>query len=466
MADITADDVLAQLQNSITLSNSTWDVTSGPVIDVMARPQSGQIAAAENAASDLRQLFTLQFPAVITSDEATAALGNYGSAPGLGRKAQVTQYFMSFSKPTVDVPIPAGSLVSNVDGSLVYTVIASNTIYAASSTSYYNPSRNTYEIPITIQAIGVGSQYEIPAQRINTLLTPIIGIDATENRSVPTLGTSAETLVSQSTRLSNALLGINKGATGGLATLITNAFSDLISDVSVVQPFDKEFTRMISGPALDMYLMGSAYVSVTQSFQVLAGDVQFLLTNVPVFSINSVLFNNTAVTNYQLVPDSSRATGYSLDSQDYVVFSTPFAVAGVLTVGYTYNSILSMVYSQLFSSGSSYLFNTDMLLRLPFNVSVNIQGVAKVLPSYSATDVTTQINAYLQKLLTPTSFSNNILYPEITRQNLLNSVPGIQTLRFNTFKRNVGSLSPVEVIILNKNEEFYYDATIINIQVN
>src|SRR5512135_960789 len=119
----TADQIAQELTTSIETTDSTLDTTQGPIPDILIRPQSGQIAIAEADAESLRQLFTLQFSSVATDDEVKNALANFGSTPGSGAFSKTIQYFMRFTRPTEDIVIPAGSLVSNTDGTMVYKVI-------------------------------------------------------------------------------------------------------------------------------------------------------------------------------------------------------------------------------------------------------------------------------------------------------------------------------------------------------
>ena len=112
----TASQISQELASSINESDPTLDTTQGPIPDIFIRPQSGQLAKASSDSESLRQLFSLDFAQSATPQEIQQALANYGSTPGLGEPSSHIQYFMRFSRPTSDVVIPAGSLVSNQDG--------------------------------------------------------------------------------------------------------------------------------------------------------------------------------------------------------------------------------------------------------------------------------------------------------------------------------------------------------------
>lgn len=460
----TAEDIKLELEASILQTDKTLDVVQGPIPDIMIKPQAGQLANASSDAESLRQLFTLQFSSSATDEEVQYALSNYGSAPGAGTKAQHIQYFMRFTKPLVDIIIPSGTLVSSVSGDTVYRIVNGGTIVAASASLFYNASRKSYELGLLVEAVGIGTKYNLPANRVISLLTPVSGIDSTENRSPSTGGREKETRDSQTSRLKTSLLGINLGAPGGIKSKIQNEMPELVTDVAIIQPFEKEFYRSTIGPALDIYVIGSSYEVYTQIYTAIGGETQIPLVKKPVVSILSLTINDITVSG-SLVSDTSLETGYSLISNDVVVLSTPLAAFDTVTLEYEYDKILESVYSYVFSSGSEFLFNTDILMRQPFKIAPVLGGDIQALPSYSVTEVEQNVLTYLSNLFTFSTFTE-ILYPEIVRENVLTQVTGVQNFRLKEFRRSSGSLSIIEPIRYARNEisEFnanYYKITVV-----
>jgi len=460
----TASDIQLALQNSILQTDSTLDVVQGPIPDIFINPQAGQLAISSQDAESLRQLFTLQFDASATTVEIQKALANYGSTPGSGEYASHIQHFMRYVRPSVDITIPAGTLVSNISGDLVYRVVTGGTIVAASSSSYYNASRKTYEIGLFVEAVGIGVAYNLPQYRVIVLATPVIGIDSTENRTASTGGAEVESVESQSSRLSTSLLGINKGAPGGLQSEILNQLPETVTDVAVIQPFEKEFTRLTTGPALDIYCIGSSILSFTQTYIASGGETHIYFTNVPVTSITSVMLNNIAISSYTLVQDTSSETGYSLDSTDYVLLGTTLSLGDTVVIQYTYNSTPASVYSVVYGSGSTYLFNTDILIRQPFYVPPVISGSIQALSSYSVTEVEQKVLTFFTNKFNFTTFIE-IVYPEDIRQQVLTQVSGVLNFTLTQFRRSTGSLSAIEPLQFARNEisvfnTNYYSVTV------
>lgn len=435
------------LKDSINTTDPSLDTTQGPIPDIMIRPQAGQLALSSEEAESLRTLFTLQFPTAITEEEARLALANYGSSPGVGTKSQHTQYFLRFTRPTEDVIVPTGTLVSNGDGSLTYRVVSGGTMAVSGIDSFYNSTRNAYELGLLVEATGTGTEYELPRFRVNTILTPVPGIDATENRTKSSGGSSQESLDSQANRLRSSLLGVNLGSPGGLKTQILNMLNSEVTDVSTIQPFHPGFFRLTDRAALDVYVVGSSSSLYTQTAIATAGQTQFVLDKKPALEVNSVLINGVSgMVEFTLVNDSSNESRLSLNAQDVVVIS-PAAMAGdTVVIEYTYNKVPEDVYNTVYDNSNEYFFNTDILVRSPIPVNPVISGEIRVLPSYPVTEIEAAIEDFNANFFNFTTFKGSVL-PEEYRQTLLTSVSGIQTFRLTEFRRKLGALSDLEPIL-------------------
>lgn len=460
----TAEDIKLELKESIQQTDKTLDVEQGPIPDIFINPESGQLANASEDAESLRQLFTLNFDASATDEEIRKALANYGSSPGEGTKASHIQHFMRFTRPSVDITIPAGTLVANVDGDLVYRVMTSGNILSGSASSYYNASRRTYEIGLLVEAVGIGEKYNLPENRIIVLTTPVSGIDSTENRSKSIGGKEKETKESQTERLKNSLQGINLGAPGGLQDAIKNSLPELVLDVAVIQPFEKEFQRLTIGPALDIYCISDNIQSFTQTYTASGGETQIPLTKVPVFQILTLTVNNVSGISYTLVIDTSVETGYSLEANDYVILATALGLGDIVVIQYEYNKSLEDIYSVVFSEGTSYLFNTDILIRLPFKIPPVIGGEIQALASYPTTEVEQNVLTYLTNYFTFTEFTE-VIYPEVLRQKVVTEVSGVQNFRLTEFRRSSGSLSTIEPLVFARNEISIFDTNYYKVTV-
>ena len=453
------------LKKSIEATDATIDTEQGPVPDTMIRPQSGQLAEASADAESLRSLFTLQFNTSATEEEIGLALGNYGSAPGEGGKARHIQYFMRFTRPSSDIPILAGTLVGNSDGSLTYRVVNTGTITFSSIDTFFNSTRNAYEIGLLVEATGTGSEYELSKFRVSSLITPVYGIDSTENRSKSQGGVPKETVSNQSTRLKSSMKGINLGAPNGLRNKILNSLSSEITDVAIIQPFELEFQRIIAGPALDIYVIGQNVAVFTETVVAITGQTEIVLKHKPAISVNSLLVNGVSgVVTYSLVNDLTQESGRSLNAYDTIVLNTALISGDVVVVEYQYNKALEDVRDVVFAAGEEYLFNTDILIRAPFVINPIVEGEVRTLPSYPTNDIEVAIEEFNATTYNFSLFQS-VLYYEKVRQDMITAISGIQTFKIKKFRRNTGSLSDLEPIVLKRNEVLEYNPNIVNIKV-
>lgn len=459
------EDIIKELEDSIISTDKTLDVAQGPIPDIFIRPQAGQLAIASDEAESLRQLFTLDFEVSATDEEIRNALSNYGSTPGEGVKARHVQTFLKFTRPSEDISIPAGTLVSNSTGDLIYRVVTAGTMLEASADTFFNATRNSFEISLLVEAIGVGEDFNLPINRVNTVVTPVNGIDSTENRQASTGGASKETKDEQATRLKTALLGRNVGSPGGVTSLITDALPETITDVAVIQPFEPEFTRLVIGPALDLYNIGEISESYTQSFTALGGETQIVLEKVPALAITSLTVNNlSGVVGFTLVSDTTVETGGSLTATDIVVLDTTLIAGDFVVIIYTYNKALEDVQTVVFAESQEFLFNTDILVRAPFVVNPRIVGEIQALASFSTTEVEEDVTAFLTTEFTFTEFIETV-YPEVIRQRVITEVSGVQNFRLTEFRRATGSLSDIEPMVFARNEVSVYNPDVVDVTV-
>jgi hypothetical protein len=256
------------------------------------------------------------------------------------------------------------------------------------------------------------------------------------------------------------------GAPGGIQGLITDTLPELVSDVATVQPFEKEFTRLVTGPALDLYNIGSATEAYTQTYTATGGETQIVLEKVPALSIDTLTVNDIsgAVTG-TLVIDETFESGLSLNATDVLVLDAPLALNDVVQIVYQFNTVLEQVQATVFSEGAEFLFNTDILVRSPFPVNPRIVGTVQALASFSTTEVEQDVQTFLQTEFTFTEFTETI-FPEVIRQRLISEIAGVQNVIFTEFHRATGSLAAIEPMVFNRNEVSVYFADLVSLEVS
>lgn len=451
------------LAESINSSDPSWDTVQGPVRELFTLPMSGVIADTEQTAEDLRLLFSLNFEKTASEDEIRNALSNYGSTPGIGTRSSHVQHFIRYTRPRENITIPLGTLVSNATGTLVYRTTQEVVMLQAQADSYYNATRRVYEIPATVEAQGVGPEYELPAFRINTLLSQVNGIDTTENRAKSSKGLPSETTAQQTERLKEILLGLNINTQGGIRKRILDVFPSQVSMVQVVTPTDPEFQRTQFRPSIDVYVRGETSNIATETIVAIAGQTEIFPNRQPLIAINSVTINGIAAVDYTLVKDESRETRGSLSAMDLILLSIPLNTGDQVEISYTYNKLLGDVQQLVFNDSSESIFKTDYLVRSYLTVKPFISLELKVLSSYSFSEVSTNVRNRIAEILDAVVYRQR-LTPVEMRDDILNNVSGIQSLKIARFRRDTGSLANIEVIVLRSNEVTEYMESHIDIK--
>lgn len=456
------EQIESDLSKSINSLDSSYDTVQGPIKDVFTIPLSGIIARSEREAEELRLLFSMQFSESATEVEIRNALNNYGSRPSSGTKSTHNQHFLRFTRPKEDIIVPAGSLVSNNTANLVYRTIRDVTMFASQADTYYNPVRKAYEIVVQVEADGIGSEYALPANRIQTILKPIRGIDATENREKSSQGLPPETIKQQAARLQTRLTGLNLNTQGGIPARITEVMAGVVSLAKVITPAMPEFKRIQTKPSVDVYVYGTIEQVTTNNIIAVDGQTEIVLPKQPVMNISKVVANNTTPLSFDFVKDTSNETGYSVKSNDYI--TVPSLSAGdVIEVTYTYNKALEDTRNLVFNDAAESLFNTDYLIREFLKVSPIISLELKVLSSYIFDNVSNEIRDYIKKLLnSPTLVSK--MAPNDFKQKITDNISGIQSLRILKFRRDTNSLSAIETIVLSRSEVTNYKEENIDIK--
>lgn len=446
----TPQQIRDSLSATIQSVDPSTDLDKGPISDFLLDPVPPELAQTELQVEQLGQLVSLQLSAVATTDQLNSIGTSFGISKLSGRNSQCRQTFFTFTQPTVDIVIPRGALVGVSDNSLIYVVDEQVTLPALQQSVFFNASRRRWEITARVVAVASGPDFDLPAFRIIKILSRLGGIDGTENREPATGGLTQQANADYFRRIQLKFAGQNPEAGAGIISSVIEYDPDDVADVALVYPKDREiFKRDISRPAIDVYVSGTDPKSTTfTTTPALGGETVFNLPNVPVLSVDSVLKNNVAITGFAFVPDTTPQTQQSARAVDQVVLTTPLVAGQVLTIGYTFNNLISGLQANRFSSKPRQ-FDTDLLARSALEVAVAVDLSITVLPSFDTARVSDAVKFLIFQYVNPSVFVSDLL-PEVLRQNILQQVSGISSVTVNTFT-STGN-SPVGVVKLLKNQ--------------
>ena len=216
-------------------------------------------------------------------DQLASRNGVFRSA-GVHSRGFVT--FFTRTRPTSTIFIPLGTRVAS--GGVQYTTTTDGSIPINNVAAFFNPTTNTYQIDLPIQAELAGTQANLGAGQIRTIVTSLPGLGVT-NSNATFGGTNQETNLRLSVRARNALAAVDTGTERG--TLQVAADVAGVQEVSVVsagdtlmqRDYDTDFNKHVGGK-VDVWLRGESLGSVTDTFAFTfetAFDVQFVVLGNP-----------------------------------------------------------------------------------------------------------------------------------------------------------------------------------------
>ena len=459
----TEDEIRQSLIESLQAVDQSVDVVKGPIYNFLLKPVPVELQKTEADVERLTILTSQQLERVATQEEVEALATSFSIRLGGGRASRTAgQVFFANTRPQQDLVVDRGVLVGTEDQQYTYFVSEAGTIPAATAGNFFNPATRRYELVLKCEATAVGPDFDLPPGRILRLLTTIPGIDGTINISAYTGGQEEEELAAAVDRIRAKLAGLDPETGGGIKSDVRNYDPENVTDVSLVYPKDRRlFKRPIGRPALDVYVLGSVVTSVDQTYTATGGETQIRLTNVPASALNTVTVNGTNVTG-TLIVDQTLESGYSARATDYVLLPSALSAADVVVLNYDYDALIADMQEDLFSLERP--FDTDVLARKPRELPVEIVVDATILPSGDEARTFTQIEAKLFEKV-ETEYFQDVLLPEVLRQQIQDEVSGINTLRFVRFRRTTRGVLDVETIPLAANETATIDQTLLDIRV-
>jgi len=459
----TEDEIRQSLIESLRAVDQSVDVVKGPVYNFLLKPVPVELQKTEADVERLVILTTQQLGRVATQEEVEALATSFSIRLGGGRASRSGgQVFFTNRRPSEDIVINRGELVGTDDQRYTYFVSEAGTLPAATADNFFNAANRRYELVLKCEATAVGPDFDLPPGRVTKLLTSIASIDGTINITEYTGGQEAEDLEDSVDRIRAKLAGLDPETGGGLKSDIRNYDAENVTDVSLVYPKDRTlFRRITNRPAIDAYLLGNVIETISQTYTAVGSETQIALDNVPASALNTVTVNGTNVTA-SLIQDTTRETGYSARAADYVLMPTALTASDVVSINHDYDALVADMQVDLFEQERP--FDTDVLARQALQVGIEIVVDATILPSGDEARTFTQIEAKLFEKV-ETDFFQDVLLPEVLREQIQDEVSGINTLRFIRFRRTSGSLLDVEAITLAKNERAVIDQNVLDIRV-
>ena len=202
--------------------------------------------------------------------------GNFNKTRLPGRPSVGQAVYYSSTKPTKDVSIASGSVVStnaDTDNNLPavrFIVGGTYTVALTDIEAYYNYDTRRYEITADIVAETIGTNGNRSSGSIRNTLTPVEGFSVT-NTEATVFGTDRESNSDLATRCELALVSVDTGTEGGYSSTAAEQVGVIKSkivksgDSLMMRDYD-DFREKHIGGKVDIWIQGLRERTVTEKF--------------------------------------------------------------------------------------------------------------------------------------------------------------------------------------------------------
>ena len=460
------EDIETSLQQSIEAADPTIESRSGPVFDIMLQPVANEVSQIEQEQERIAALYSFEFQDVATPEETEALATNFGIQKAPGTKSTAVVFFFRFTRPTLPAVIKRGTLVGNLDGTLQYVVQEDAVIDPNNADAFFDASRRVFQVAVNVEATSPGELFNLPAFRINQLITPNQDFDGAENRVPAEGGSEEESQESEVARIRDRFAGLNTGSVDGIKFVAANSFPEFVKDVAIIQPRSTLFKRTPLTPGLDIYIAGSNLEVARQNFIAIGGETQLAITSPPSIASSLVLtINGVTFTDAVIVKDTT-PLGNTVRANEFVLLANPLNAGDVVTFLYSFNRLIRDVQNEYepTSIGDSLLFGTDILVYEAVETSITVQIAIRIGSSFDVSRTTDQVQSIVLSLVEQNTFGIT-LFPEVLRETILSTVQGVTSLDLRQFRATNSSLRDIEIIELENNAISILDDETFNLNI-
>lgn len=418
---------------------------SGTVVkDVVIDSPAQEFESAYTEIDNVALLSSLQNYASFTTDQLNSVASDYGLTRLLGTKATGTIVFRF--KALTDVNIPFNTRLSTAASTGVASVefITSQTVIVSSANlpNYYNYLTSFYEVSVPIESSNIGASNNVAAGTITTVLSSISNLDSITNYLPTVNGTDDETNSSLSSRVQTKRLGNNIGTASGYETTVIA--DNRVLDSIVVGPNDTEMVRNEFGGSIDIYVLGTDLVQVSEAHTWNNTISEIVLNNQPIptggiVSVTGALTGLlTLTTDYAFTKDIGVLANSSASSDkiSFTAVGIPKLVAGGtqdITVVYSYNSLITDLQATL-NIDTSHITASDVLIREANEILVNIYADVSTLSGYDKATIQAEIETALGTTINAFKLNTDLQPSDVVA--IIAGVTGVDKVGLTTLQPN------------------------------
>jgi len=197
---------------------------------------------------------------------------NFNVKRGTQRASSVVQTFYTSTKPTKDLIVQQGAVVTSSTNSSAPRFIARGqvTLPALTAAAFYNPDKRRYEIKVQMVAETPGSAGNVTANSLDTIVQGAKGF-STVNEVAADFGQDIDSNLTLSENAMRALVSLDTGTSGGyyrVAAGTPGVFESKIvrsGDEFMVRDWDPVRKKHIGGK-VDIYVKGTSERTEVETF--------------------------------------------------------------------------------------------------------------------------------------------------------------------------------------------------------
>lgn len=372
---ITAPQFEDQIAGGITDRDNTQDTAYGPIRDIVITPVAQVLEQQNDRLRQVSQLISLENVSQFTEDDLNSIAFNEGLVRNPGSQAEGTVTFSRATAPSADAQVQRGfPIASSPDEStgqaITFVTTEARTLPAATSSSYFNPTTNRYELSVPIAALLTGPSGKVGPNRVNRPLRPLVNFDSVTNPSaIQTGGASLEDNVALTQRYEISVEGRQLSTPTGIRKYVLDNFPD-VEDINTVYGFNPLLTRAgTDAGAVDAFVVATQAVQQVENITFLGIGQLLAIAFPPLIAVVSVQFGATTLiegTDYEVVFDSSGVSGSTRDQDGIRILATTAAAlvsnVSVLVVTYTYATTIRDLQAAE-AQEDVHVFGRDLLYR-------------------------------------------------------------------------------------------------------
>lgn len=457
------DTILDDTEQTSLAIAPNMDVQKGPPA-VIYYTMSQQLAQAEQFAAYLKSLYQTD-DAELIDDEDIFQLGlNFGKDPNLARASEVKLYFYRYSRPPVgEIPtVPIGAIASSDDGRYNFITTTEGPMNGDVADVYFNADKKWYEIPVSAEAVEVGTDYDLPPETINTLSDALSDFDGVINYDYAKRGTDPLDKNQFLGVIQSAQQGLDRDLAGNIVANLNDINAQGYDDISIVSSTDYDlFVRnghLSKKIGYDVYLITDSVADDILTGTAAGGEMYLDLPKRPVLSVRYVVVDGTEVA-FSLDLDLDPVYADSPLSGDRVTLATPLQPAQTYQVAYQYYDMVYDGYQSM--QGRFRPFESDVLVRRASDVQMYVAASLQEITTADRDDVVNDIRAFTEGYFRSPDNPATSQRTFVTSLNPLDyqraveqTVDGVQQFKLSRFARMDRAYLDIEVAVFDGATEY------------